>query len=389
MEVASHHSPPGNSRRVEILSSKRRRTVETQPSRDEDRREKNRHQADRERPYRSEQREGVNSPRSFRRRHEGHHGPPRQQSNSSYSRRPWQNPSRRVVLETPSQSHPEVAGAETPQPGRSSVAPTPETIKFHKDSKELWNDIASGRGPLPKKVKPNTAEAKEVQPKYVDSALNIAEAHGLPVPARPPSENRRADIRKTPNLAASIRKIQAETLTEQERLQKETQDLFEKLARERGIDLAELLKITPQTSVGKPKPPDVRCIIPGAERTPVDDNFELLDYDEEQGPFISESELPPTPGKESERQIQTAILSKAAEKLKNFVEKQKEKSLKQKSLKTKILVVASDVLAKKSPKGKALVTKEKPILVIEKAVSIAQVTPTCRDPQPQPGPSNK
>jgi len=279
-----------------------------------------------------------------------------------------------VVLETPSQSHPEVAGAETPQPGRSSVAPTPETIKFHKDSKELWNDIASGRGPLPKKVKPNTAEAKEVQPKYVDSALNIAEAHG---------------IRKTPNLAASIRKIQAETLTEQERLQKETQDLFEKLARERGIDLAELLKITPQTSVGKPKPPDVRCIIPGSERTPVDDNFELLDYDEEQGPFISESELPPTPGKESERQIQTAILSKAAEKLKNFVEKQKEKSLKQKSLKTKILVVASDVLAKKSPKGKALVTKEKPILVIEKAVSIAQVTPTCRDPQPQPGPSNK
>ena len=142
-------------------------------------------------------------------------------------------------------------------------------------SKRFKGGLGRHRGLLPKKVK-TTVEPKKVQPgKYVDPALNIAEAHGLPVPARPPSENQRADIRKTPNLAVSIHKIQAEAVTEGERIQQESKDLFKTLARERGINLEELRKIIPQSSSVKPKPPDV------------DFKFQL-DYEEDQEPFLSE-----------------------------------------------------------------------------------------------------
>ena len=290
------------------------------------------------------------------------------------------------MLETADRSPPAATGAEALQPSKRSATPTPETQKFQQDSKEIWDDLVAGRGLIPK----TTTKVPKIPKsgKYLDPALNLAEASGLPVPARPPSENRRADIRKTPNLAASIRKIQAESLTEGERLRQENKELFESLARERGINLEELYKITPQTSEVNSKPPDVRCIIPGSERTPVDDNFDLLDYEEDQGPFISELELPPTPGKGAEIQIQEAVLNQAAEKLKTFVKKHKDKTLKQKSLKLKVLEQLPDESTKKSTKGKTLVKKpvEKPI---EWVTSIAKVAPVVRTPQPQPGPSNQ
>jgi len=230
-------------------------------------------------------------------------------------------------LETVDRSSPAATGAESSQPGKSSAEPTPKTQKFQQDSKDTWDDLVAGRGLIPKTITGIPKIPKSG--KYLDPALNLAEASGLPVPARSPSENRRADIRKTPNL-----------------------------------------------------------VIPGSERTPVDDNFDLLDYEEDQGPFISELELPPTPGKGAEIQIQEAVLNQAAEKLKTFVKKQKDKALKQKSLKLKVLEQLPDESTKKSTKGQTLVKKpvEKPIGWV---TSIAKVAPVVRTPQPQPGPSNQ
>ncbi len=50
----------------------------------------------------------------------------------------------------------------------------------------------------------------------MDEAHNIAARRGLPVPARPPSENRRADIRKVPNLAKALKKITLEEYRKRE-----------------------------------------------------------------------------------------------------------------------------------------------------------------------------
>lgn len=67
---------------------------------------------------------------------------------------------------------------------------------------------------------PNTKRHynKGNRPTFFDKVLNIAEASGLPVPARPPSENKRADIRKVPNLTKTIKRITLQEYNKRQQL---------------------------------------------------------------------------------------------------------------------------------------------------------------------------
>lgn len=88
-------------------------------------------------------------------------------------------------------------------------------------------------------------------------ALNTALKENLPVPARPPSENQRADIRKRTNLVETFKKISLEEYRTRRNLQKKN-------------PAAEL------------KSHEIRVVLPGNEDEDVQ---------------IDDSERPPTPGK--------------------------------------------------------------------------------------------
>lgn len=147
--------------------------------------------------------------------------------------------------------------------------------------------------------------------KYADPALNVAEAHGLSVPARPPSENRRADIRKTPNLAASLKRIREEEANREGlRFRQESKELWDDLTSGKGL--------LPE----KRAKHGVFCIQATSERTPVDEDFILEEIPlPDPVELITESvERPPTPGKGIEKLLAAVALKKKAETLKTVKE---------------------------------------------------------------------
>lgn len=113
--------------------------------------------------------------------------------------------------------------------------------------------------------------------KYQSSPLNTAARNSLPVPARPPSENRRGDIRKQPNLVQSFKKISVEEYRKRRALIKNNRR-------------------------GEIKHHDIRVVLPTTETEEVD---------------ITSEDRPPTPGRGLELVLYEA--AKAREKTEEFL----------------------------------------------------------------------